>query len=649
MVRPRARHRLSISALLIVATALPLQAAVVNEKGESPDLYRAYFLEHQSRDYAAAKKIYDEILQSNLSAEIARTARAGSERCRDHLVALDFASVMPKAAVAYVEIKRPGEIVRQLAGMLGLTEKSVAEALESRPGVQSTVPFHIPQEIVISPAIFDALGAFGGMAVAVTDIDIEGNGPPAAVAVIHHGDVTMLKGLLETAFQFAPTAEKIRGMPTFGAQVPEVGQITGVLTESLLIVGTGPGLVQGVVDRLQGKSGDSLGASEQLRDSYEARRHGTIFGYVDLQKAIGLVKKQLDDRDRDDFAKFNAFADLDSLRWATFSMGVDDGVLGWQLAVRLADDHHSLVYNFLRLTPMTRNCLKKVPDDAAAVFGLGLNPAVEAAGERTSDKNPAVITGFDIGREFFGNIQELCVYIVPGPMGRMTNGRDDEPIPNVGAVLAVNDVKKSRALWNEILKLPGLLGGDKPVEPQAARIGGVDATAYEIPEFGKIYLGELDGCIAFGLTRTAIKSAIQAHEKKQSILDDKGLGAVVSRASKDTSIFFAAHVGRLARVATGVNDVEVAMVANPMTQLCRDTMVWFAVSQSPNQFSIRFAMAGLPKINDALKQFGPVINAATGTFLPMSAERRDYAGGSDDEDDGDTKSAQSRKKSKPKL
>ncbi|MBK8269484.1 MAG: hypothetical protein IPK83_14735 [Planctomycetes bacterium] len=444
MSRPQVFCRMLIVVLSLAGSTLPLHAALVNEPAESPELYRAYFLEHQSKDYAQARTLYDKILQSGLSPEAVRVAQAGSDRCRDQLIAQNFASVMPSDAIAYVEVKRPGEILRQLAGMLGLSEKSVKEALGSRPSIQSNIPFHVPSEIVISPAVFDALASFGGMAVAVTDLDFEGDKPPAAVAVIHFGDVTMMKGILETAFQFAPTAEKIRAMPTFGTHLPEIGEVTGVLTESLFIVGTGRGLVEGVVDRIQGRSKESLATSEQLKDSSDARLHGTLFGFVDLQKCMTAVKQQIDDRDRDDFAKVNAFADLDSLRWVTFSLGVDDGILGAQVAVRLADDHHSLVYNFLRLTPMSRNCLRKVPADAAAVFGIGLNPAVETGSSKSvarNDKSTVAISGFDIGREFFGNIQELCVYVVPGPMGQIGKGRRADPVPNIGAVMAVNDVK----------------------------------------------------------------------------------------------------------------------------------------------------------------------------------------------------------------
>ncbi len=597
-------------------------AALESDTDSNSALHEAYYLEKEMKDYAAARAGYEEVLGSRPSARDARVARAGADRCRDYLIATDFASVMPPEAVAYLELRRPGDIARQLAGMLGLTDKSIAAALAERPSMQATVPFHIPSEIVISPAIFDAMSEFGGAAVALTDIDIEGDRPPTGVVVIHHGDVKMLKGALETAFQFAPTAEKIHGLPTFGAQLPEVGLVTGVLTESLLVVGTNRGLVEGVASRIQGGRETSLASNQELTAAMEGRRAGTLFAYVDLQKVIASVKGNLSPRDEREFAQVNAIADLEGLRWATLSFGIDDDVLAARLAVRLADDHHSLVYNFLRLSPMSMNCLSKVPSDAGAIIGIGLNPEIKiegsARGDSASDpvSRPPAISGFDIGREFFGNMQEICAFVVPGTMGTIKQGRHDMPVPNVGVVVSVNDSAKSMALWNEILKLPGLFGGKEPVAPEETTVSGVTATAYTIPEFGRVYLGELDGCVVFGLTRDALKAAVQTHKSGRSILKDDSLGRVVKNMPADTSILFAAHAGRLAHVATGANNMQVSMVANPVSQICQDTVVWFTVAQSPNQFTVRFATAGLPKINDILKRFGPVINAATGTLMP---------------------------------
>ncbi|MBN2563528.1 MAG: tetratricopeptide repeat protein [Phycisphaerae bacterium] len=610
-----------IATLLIATIGLvPSPAAALDQ----PDLHRAYYLEHAAKDFTTAKAIYDKLLDADIPAGTKQAARAGSDRCRDHLAAENFATLMPEDALLYVEIKRPGRIVEQFAEMLGLAGKNMQEILANRPNASSNMLFHIPQEIAISPAIFEELNRFGGAAVAITDFDPRSDGPPSGVLVLHHGDLAFLKGLLETAFQFAPTAEKIGGMPTFGAQVPDVGHVSGVLTESLLIVGTGDDLVEGVVNRLVGTNRASLATREDLTEITGKRGNETLFAFVDMQKALKIAKASMDEHDQRDFAVVDAFCDLDSLRWATVSAGIDDGVLGLELTIRLAADHRNFVYNLVRLPPVTRDCLRAIPPDAAAFLGLGLNPALThaAVGAAESRRTDPTVTGFDIGREIFGNIQAICAFVVPGKMPRPKGENGPPVIPNIGVVLAVNDTAKSKALWDQLLAIPGLVAGGKPIVPNTTTIGDTDVTAFSIPDFGKIYMAELDHCIAIGATRGAIKATIEAYNKQESILDDEVMGGMIDDMPNDSSIMIAAHVGRLAKVATGADEPGVAIVAGQVAQLCPHTVAWFGLGQSPNQLTLRTAVTGLPNVNEALKTFAPMLKSLGGLASAMASSRQ---------------------------
>lgn len=598
--------------LAIIVGAAPLRVAA--QSGNQPDLYKAYYLEKEARDYAAARALYEKVIKAKVNEEVAASAKAGADRCRDYLAARNFALLMPPDAMAYFEITRPGQIIEKLADMLGLTTKDMQKVLANRPSKASNAPFHIPEQVVISPAIFDVLGAFGGAAVAITNFDPGQDGPPSGVLIAHHGDATLLKGLLETLFQFSPTAEKIGGMPTFAVQAPDFGEITGVLTQSLFIVGTSRDLVDGVVHRLITSNTPSLGSREDLSEALTQRTGSTLFAFCDLAAVLKKARGAMSEDDAREFKVANAVADLDHLRWATYSLGIHEGALTSQLAVRFADDHQSLVYNLLRLPPMTRQCLSRVPPDAAAFFGMGLNPAwaqaaADAAG-RKSDK--LTVTGFDIGREFFGNIREVCAFVVPGPMAGGNEGASK--IPNVGILLSVNDVNRSKALWNQLLSIPGLVAGNEPIAPKSLEIGSTDAMAYSIPDFGKVYLAEFDGGIAIGLTKTALKAVVQAGNKDRNILNDPVMGKVFEKMPADSSIMAVAHIGRLAKVAAGSGDMGMAMAAGPAAELCANTVAWFGIGQSPTQLTLRTSISGLPNVNDALKKFSPMINAFAGSM-----------------------------------
>lgn len=601
--------RLQKPALMAAVFSLCLPLAAWGQASSEPALYKAFYLEKQLRSYAEAQNLYREVLGHRPSEDVKRIAEAGAARCRDGLAAENFASLMPADAVGYIELNRPGELLEKFAGMVGLTTNDMQGVLAQRPSKNSNALMFVPSEVVISPALFEHFSAFGGIAAALVDFDPEGASPPSGVLAVHHGDATGLKGILETAFQFAPIAEKIHDLPTFGTQLPEVGQLTGVLTESLLIVGTGRDLVQGVVERLLGERNDSLAARPDLADMENQRRGSTLFAYCDLQGVIARATKNMSERDRREMKIVDGLVDLDSLRWAAFSAGIQDQTLGLQFALRLADDHRCIAYNLMRLPPMTQQCLKIVPFNAAGVFGMGLNPALtyaaaDAAKGRGADQT---ITGFDIFREFFGNIREICGFVVPG------EGNAD--IPNGCILMAVNDVAKSRALWDQFLSIPGLVEGKEPIEPREMKIGNTPVTAYAIPDMGKVYVCELDGCIAIGLTRNALRAAIEAHSEGKSILEDPALASAFKSLPRDTSIMAIGHVGRLAKAAVGHSDNPAeSMQASMVSEMCANTIASFALGQAHNQMTLRMSVAGLPNVNDALKKFGPMINA----FIPAA-------------------------------
>ncbi len=571
-------------------------------------LHHAYFLEHAKKDPAAAKMLYDSVVSTAKNEETRRMASAGSARCRDLLAAENFASLMPPDTLGYVELKRPGRLLEELGSMLGLTGGNIAEVLAKRPSVNSTAPVHVPEQFVISPALFEALGRFGGGAVAVTAFDPD-RGPTAGVIVIHHGDLLLVKGLLETFFQFAPTAEKIGDLPTFGAAVPDFGPVVGVLTESLAIVGTSRELVDGVVQRLLGREPASLAAREDLAQVMIDRQSATLFSYVNLQAVMQVVRVNLDEGDRREFATANAICDLDSLRWATFSGGAHQGKLQFQITLHLADGHRSLAYNLVRLPPMSRKSLQQVPPEAAAIFGIGLNPALAMAVSDTAMGGERAVTGLDLGRELFGNIQEISAFVLPGQMTQREAKSGPPVMPNLGFVVAVNDVAKSKALWSQVLTLPRVAAGGEPVPPQVAKVGDHDVTTFTIPDLGSLYLTELDGCIAIGTTRSAIKSIIQTKAKGASILNDPTMSEVIENLPKDSSMMLVAHVGRLAKVAAGAGDPGLAIGATQAADLCDRMVFWAGLGQSPNEMTLRVAMVGLPDLNKALKTYGPMLKA----------------------------------------
>lgn len=600
-----------LTTLLIAAPAFGMA-----ERPEAT-LHRAYFTENVAHDYDAARDLYQRAQRAGLPDELRAVAQSGADRCRDRIAATDFSMLMPADTLIYAELRRPGELAAALSEMLGIRTDSMRDMLDRRADAATGAMANLPKQIAISPALLDALSSFGGAAIGLTDIDFEGHRPPSGVLVIHHGDVKLVKGLIETAFQFAPTAEKIAGMPTFHSPVPDLGGVTGVLTEGLLIVGNDRAMVGSVVERLTGAADGSLRSRKDLKDVFAERGDRAMFAFADLSGMYEMVKQRVGDRDRDDLVVANSFLDLEHLRWATLSFGADRGAMGLTARVCYADDHRSIVYNMLRLPPMSRDVLRFVPEDAAAVFGLGLNPALaHVAAGRANDSSD--VTGFDIPREIFGNIRELCAFVVPGNAGRTTDGHD--PVPNAGLVIASNDAARSKALWNELLRIPGLTIESGPVEPKQLDMDGATVTSYLIPELGNVYLTEIDNGLCVALTRKAIRSVLKSQKSEKSIVDDDAMGQALARLPESAGIIVVGHVGRLAEVGGGMGEPELAAMSGPASKLCRNTTFWLGVGQSRTQLTLTGALAGLPNVNEALAMFGPLLHQHNHEIASFSIE-----------------------------
>lgn len=591
---------------------------------DAADLRQAYYLQHARHDYSGAKRIYDRLAgDDQASDEIRREAAERSRYCRDRLAASDLAGLVPADLMAYVEIRNPLELVGSLMQALGLGGRDMAAALGDRPDADSTAPLHLPSRITISPRLLEALGAFGGVAVAVTDLREDGS-RGRGVVIVDHGDVALLRGLLETAFQFAPTARRIADMPTFAIR----DEAVGVLSDGLLIVGTDRAVVEDVVTRLEGRSAETLASRPDLKELHERRRGATLFAFADGPRCVAQARRMAQQpHQQAELARADAVLDLDSLRWAAFAFGLRDRSLGAELTVRLADNHRNLVFDLLRLPSMSRASFAYVPADAAAVVGLGLNPpfAPRREAEEATDDRVAV-TGLDILREIFGNLHEAAAFVVPGkgtPAPQRGPRSRGAHLPDAAVVIASSDVERSAALWDRLLSVPGRMA-DKPIEPRVVDLGGTEARAYAIPGAAEVFVCQTKEVLLIGTTRVALRRALQARRSGRSIDKDAEMKHALSRLPADSSLMLVIHGGRCAALAAAQVGGPQAMPLNLASTVLRDSVVWAGIGQSRSELSLRLGLAGLPDLNELVKLGAPFVQmlGSRPEPSPRPAQRR---------------------------
>ncbi len=573
----------TLFALVVVVAA---HSSARGDETSSP-FFRAYYLETHDRDYAAAAKLYAEAIDDrSLTAEQRTTATTRRAACLEELASADFATLMPPAALAYVELSRPGERVLGLLKTLGLTATGdPAEAVGRR--------------VVISPDLVRQLLGVRGAAAAVTGFDPFG-GKPTGVAVLHAGDVALLRGIIETALPAAAKAIKpIEGCATYEAG----GEVYITLTQRLAIVSAQPSEIAAVIRRLRGQEKESFATNADLREVLAERGDALLFFCANVKPIMPMVTAMMAAAggNSPELTMAQALLDLGSLQAVAGRLDVGADGVRLDVSLRLAEGHRNLAYNFFRMPPVDRQTLECVPAGAAAFAAFALNePNSRFGGGATpvGEEKP-IVTLMDIGREIFANIVGVGVFVLPPAPGE----RIAHELPDFAAVISVNDPVKSQALWGQMLGIASLAAGGRSLDGETREIAGVKAQRFALPEGMSVFLAISGNTLVVAPGEAALARALAARRSGESILSDPAYRASLDRLGTDSTFAAFAHVGRCFAIAQGLDpDDRDVQEAAPFVERMTDTVGSLVVTHSSRVYRLSLMVTGLPKIDDIVSQ-----------------------------------------------
>jgi tetratricopeptide (TPR) repeat protein len=581
---------------MLVAAGLAVGMVVGTAAAKPPadtTFYKAYFLEHEGGDMATAAQLYGEAIEGGLDSALGATARTRLAACREELACADFATLMPPDAFVYLEINRPGEQFGDLLNMLGLvasgeTTAKTGEAAET-PGSAGA-----GKHVAISPVLIKEFMGVRGLAAAVTGFDPMTQ-TPSGVAVFHPGSVDAIRGLLETALPAAAEAVKpIEGYATYQIE----GKVFICLTPRLVVVSPQRPQIVALLQRLNGKLEKSLANSEALGEVLRTRGNAALFFCVNAKPIMPMVTA-FAGASRE-LAMANALVDLNSLKAITGRAGVGEHGIYFDLGVGLERGQHNLVYNLMRTPPITRETLACIPKGAAGFMAAALgDPAKrgQAAGTAAGGATPA-ITGLDFGREVFANIVDFAIYAMPPAEGAESTGM----VPDVAAVIRVNDPAKSQALWTQILGIASMAAGAATTDGKVEPIGKAEMRTYQFPNGVSVYFATSGDKIVVGATRQVMQGAVATVSGGDSILKDEAFAPSLARITEHTSKALFVHPGRCFQVARrfmSPNDIKeaepvVAMLTNLVTSVLTD--------ESEELFHLSATATGLPNVGGLVAQ-----------------------------------------------
>lgn len=559
---------------LSLVAAAALAAPALSAQQGSLAFYRAYYLEHEEGEAQGALELYRQAAEDGrLDPALRDEARRAAGALAEDLAASDFARLVPADAILYAELGRPGEQLRSLLDQLGLLQEG---------GAVDAGTFGV------SPALLRGLLGLRGAALAVTRID-PGGGEPEGVVILHPGDLDLVRGLIETA---VPTggapAEAIGGHPVWSLE----GEALVCLTSRLVVASRQRSSIEAVVRRLDGETSGSLADVPSVREALAARGEGLVSFCLNAKPIAPMLRAMLEQKAQHDPQAGLALSllDVDSLRYVSGRLGVDDDGVGLQLALAMEEGHRSLAFNLLRMPTLDRGTLELVPSGAAFFLAAALNPPAPVTATR--EARP-IVTLMDFGREVFGNVVDVALFGLP------PSGGARSPIPDVAAVVRVNDPQRSRALWSFVFGLASQ-GSGGAVEPEPVQLDGVSAERFVVNGV-PLYLVTREHEVVIAPSPTALHAALGARAGG-SVLEDEVLAGSVRPLAGSRTVLVAAAAGRCLEIArTYARGGEAQQMAAVAPMLAR-TVVAAGVEHGPTRLAVDVGVRGLPNVRPLVEQ-----------------------------------------------
>ena len=578
MARTKLTRVIGSGLCLLLLVLIP----AANAQSSEEKFHRAYYLENEQQDWTAAAKLYNEVAADKRATdELKSKARTHAAICQEEIACVDLTRLMPPSALAYVELGSPGDQLTQLLKMVGLLRED------------GTLVGDPAQRFAVSPELIKEILGFRGLAIGITGFDPAGE-QPAGVAVLHPGNLEVLRGLIETALPAGGIPEQpIEGYPTYSVE----DEVLITLTQRLVIVSQQRAEIEGVIARLKGEDKTSLADNPDMAAALQKRDPALLFFCVNFKPIMPLINAGMAaaGTQNHELAMAQALLDLQSLKMLMGRMGVDKDGIYFNVKLQLQQGHHNLAFQFLRLPPIDPDVLRRVPAGAAFCAAAALNdPSSQYRAARAENQQqPPPVTFLDIGREIFANIVSFAVFGVPGDTAAQEGA---PPIPPVAAVIRVHDPAKSTALWTQMLGVASLATGGGTLDGMKMEIEKLPATRFVFPEGISVYLVQADNDLIISPNKDMIRATMETRQSGRSILQDPAYTPCLKQLGNGTTLALMAHPGRCLQIAKPFMSSRDWKEAAPIAELLTDTVASLTMVHSDTDFQFATRVTGLPNV-----------------------------------------------------
>ena len=560
-------------------------------------LYRKGMCYYKQKDEARARSIFNKI-QAEYSSQIEIIEKI--KPILKDILDFDPASIMPAETFAYIELGKPGEQIETILNMLSGTPYENPFASITQNDSSSGNDRIKTLNAFFNPSRLKELKKVNGIAVGI--FGREKNNYPMAM-VLDLGDSHALRGMLFAMVTAAggQPLEAQEGMERFN--IDNVGL---AYDENIVIIAQPFNKLNWCIEQYKGLTPNVSLASknENFRLVSKAGRTDDaitlwaemdgFYKHVVNQTPSGIIDQR--------FLAFEHLIDLKNVNSLLANLSIRQTGIDVNANLSFKNNHNCIMYNLIRTPNLTGQGLKAIPAEAIGLLSLCLNDAEK---HTNASQTLASITGLDIGRELFANIEQLNVFALPMSNESNLSKMDVHEIPFApfaGISVTSRNPQKTNALLREVLYLLEMFSRERLPEPQTS----TDLCHYPISldrnTTLNCYLTQIENANILTFNKDTMAKCIQSIKEGKAVLNSGKLHGPISEVNDESSKVIVLNAGGAVDIAATIARLEFSNPENKiykkideLARLLDNSYIKLQTEELDTNLKLNISLEGLPE------------------------------------------------------
>ena len=572
-------------------------------------LYRQGMCYYKKRDEQQARTVLSKLVADYGDyTDLVEKARPILE----DLVNADPAALMPPETLIYLELGSPGRQIETILNMLKGTPLENPLAIIGGFGPKGPMQaneWRSPADMIgafMNPSMIAEFKKIRGMGVGITGVSP--NEPPALM-ILYPGKSDALRGLLLAALGMAGRPME----PIEGMQCVELPHGAGaVYDDTIIILATSKAVAAGqltwCVKQYKGVTNEPTLASSNksfAKIGKKSRLENAVTVWANVDQVFGNLSNIIPaEHMPKELWIANNFVDFKNIDDVIASFSINENGIALDTSITFMDGHNCLAYDLIRTPNLSRVGFEAIPPEAIAVISHALGEAGTAQAE-AAGQHIASLTGLDLGREIFANIEQVTLFALPPDVASAQANAWMPPVANcLGLTITSQNPEQTRQILTRLLTVANLMvtqSQDKQPEQGIGR--------YQIGLVSNqklfCYMDQENKTTILSLNPDVVEASISAINNHRSVSTAGSLKDSIDKLSPSTSKLVMLNVGGLikliaANVSLGPADVEGSpqQLIAQLAQACDGTIAELLTEEKINSLNIHAGIIGLPAVNE---------------------------------------------------